>query len=181
MSDSLILIGRIGSPWGIQGFNWVQLFTAEPETAFSYRPWVLRRPHPVKKGQYLAEDFEVKRPKGKAQAKGWVCKLDPEANRNEAEVYKGLEIWVDAQNLPELSDGEVYHHQLIGLTVVNEQDQNLGQVASVMETGSNDVLVVRAGTNSLDDQERLIPWLDDVVKGIHLDQQQIQVDWPADW
>ena len=50
-----------------------------------------------------------------------------------------------------------------------------------METGSNDVLVVRAGANSLDDQERLIPWLDDVVKGIHLDQQQIQVDWPEDW
>lgn len=114
-----ILIGRIGSPWGVQGFNWVQLFTETPEAAFQYRPWVLRKPDPIKKGQYIGGDIEVAKPKGKAQAKGWVCKLSSDATRNSAEAHKGLEIWVALDVLPDLPEGEVYHHQLPGCLVTN--------------------------------------------------------------
>mgnify|MGYP000560209967 CR=1 FL=1 len=177
MSNELILIGRIGSPWGIQGFNWIQLYTDDPKQAFNYRPWTLRRPHPVKKGQYLGEDWVIDRPKGKAQAKGWVCKLAPDADRNQAESNKGFEVWVPLGSLPDLPGDEFYHHQLTGLRVVNGNGIDFGVVASVMETGANDVLVVAADAGSVDDAERLIPWIDSAVLSVDLDGGVIHVDW----
>ncbi|QGG80787.1 16S rRNA processing protein RimM [Litorivicinus lipolyticus] len=177
MSDELILIGRIGSPWGIQGFNWIQLFTGEPKQAFNYRPWTLRRPHPVKKGQYLGEDWVLDRPKGKAQAKGWVCKLTPDADRNQAESFKGYEVWVPLNSLPDLDGDDFYHHQLTGCRVVNASGIDLGVVASVMETGANDVLVVAADATSVDDAERLIPWIDSALVSVDIAQRLIKVDW----
>lgn len=181
MSDELILVGRIGGPWGIQGFNWVQLFTDQPDDAFRYRPWILKRPHPVKKGQYLGPDLEVSKPKGKAQAKGWVCKLSGDATRNDAEQYKGLEIWVSKDNLPMLSSDEVYHHQLVGCRVINRQGIDFGVIDSVMETGANDVLVIQADEQSVDEQERLVPWLDHTVVQIDLADSVIHVDWDQDY
>lgn len=181
MNDELILIGRIGSPWGIQGFNWVQLYTDQPEAAFRYRPWVLKRPHPVKKGQYLTPSLEAGKPKGKAQAKGWVCKLDSNADRNAAEQYKGLEIWVSKSNLPALPEGEVYHHQLMGCRVIHSDGSDYGVVESVLETGANDVLVVQPDPTSMDQQERLIPWLDNVVRQIDLSAGLVQVEWDPEF
>lgn len=159
----------------------MQLYTDQPEDAFRYRPWILKRPHPVKRGQYIDPDLEVSKPKGKAQAKGWVCKLSGDATRNDAEQHKGLEVWVHKSNLPALSGDEVYHHQLLGCRVLNAQGDDFGVVSTVMETGANDVLVVTADGQSMDDQERLIPWLEHTVVQIDLPAGMVHVDWERDY
>jgi 16S rRNA processing protein RimM len=52
----------------------------------------------------------------------------------------------------------------------------------MMETGANDVLAVKQCDGSIDDQERLIPWLpDQVVKHVDIEAGFIQVDWPVDF
>ncbi|HBO13126.1 MAG TPA: 16S rRNA processing protein RimM, partial [Halieaceae bacterium] len=87
--------------------------------------------------------------------------------------------------LPPLGDGEYYWHQLEGLEVWCQDregeaagEQLLGRVAYLIETGANDVLVVRASPGSIDDRERLVPYLPgDVVKAVDLAAGRLTVDW----
>jgi 16S rRNA processing protein RimM len=102
----------------------------------------------------------------------------PEAARE----LVGIELQVLASVLPELDDDEYYWHQLTGLTVVNTKSQLLGQVTGLLATGANDVLVVRSTEGSIDDHERLIPFLrDSVVTKIDLVDRVIEVEWEADY
>ncbi|MFO1374129.1 MAG: ribosome maturation factor RimM, partial [Agitococcus sp.] len=58
----------------------------------------------------------------------------------------------------------------------------LGQVYSLMETGANDVLVVRACAGSIDSQERLIPWIpEQVVTAVDIVNRRLVVDWDIDF
>ena len=99
-------------------------------------------------------------------------------NRDQAEVLVGSDIFIEKSALPQLSIGEFYWHELIGLTVVNASDQILGSVASLMETGANDVLVVKGNDNSIDSRERLIPYVEErVVKRVDLTAGRLVVDW----
>jgi 16S rRNA processing protein RimM len=60
--------------------------------------------------------------------------------------------------------------------VVNEQGLRLGCVKSLIETGANEVLVVADG-----ERERLLPFVEQVVKGVDVAGGLIRVDWDADW
>jgi 16S rRNA processing protein RimM len=54
-------------------------------------------------------------------------------------------------------------------------------VDHLIETGSNDVLVVRPSEQSIDDRERLIPWLEgDVILDVDIESQRICVRWHPD-
>jgi 16S rRNA processing protein RimM len=57
----------------------------------------------------------------------------------------------------------------------------LGDVDYLLETGANDVLVVRASESSIDDRERLIPYIEsEVIARIDLDDAVIEVNWHPD-
>lgn len=73
----------------------------------------------------------------------------------------GAELCVDAEQLPQLAPGEIYHRDLIGLRVKTTDGRELGVIESMMSTGSNDVCVVRSGG-----REHLIPLIADVVREI---------------
>ena len=97
-------------------------------------------------------------------------------------ISVGSEILVERTNLPELDQDDYYWHQLVGLQVSNLSNQCLGEVDYLLETGSNDVLVVKPTANSIDDSERLVPYLyGQTVKGVDLDKQSILVDWDSDF
>ena len=84
--------------------------------------------------------------------------------------------------MPELTDGEFYWHQLLGMKVVNQQAELFGQVTKLMETGANDVLVIAPTEDSLDDRERLVPYLvDTVIVAVDLDGSTIMVNWESDY
>lgn len=80
-------------------------------------------------------------------------------------------VYVQAAGLPSLPEGEYYHHQLIGLEVVDEAGRTLGLVTEILETGANDVLVVRSDIG----RELLLPIIDDVVLEIALAERLIRV------
>ena len=84
-------------------------------------------------------------------------------------------------SFPELEEGDYYWHDLIGCSVVNLEGYAMGTVTEMMETGSNDVLVVKANTkDAFGKQERLIPFLyEQVVKRVDLTTKTIEVDWDA--
>ena len=78
--------------------------------------------------------------------------------------------------LPLPAQDEYYWADLIGLAVVNMQDQSLGRVKSLIETGANEVLVVVDG-----ERERLIPFVEHVVKSVDVPGGIIRADWDGDW
>ena len=101
----------------------------------------------------------------------------PEALRD----YTGKELLVPKSELPNLDQG-YYWHQLEGLKVVNLAGEILGRVHHLMETGANDVLVVRPDGDSVDQEERLVPYVPgQVVTEVDLDQGLVRVNWDKDF
>ena len=94
-------------------------------------------------------------------------------DRSQAEALIGSELYIRKQDLPELEDDTYYWVDLIGIRVYTTEGKFLGKIESIIETGSNDVYVVKDGKN-----EVLIPALESVVKKIKLDEKRMQVNLP---
>jgi 16S rRNA processing protein RimM len=89
---------------------------------------------------------------------------------NQALSLVRRELFVRREQLPELSDGEYYWCDLLGLQVVTDQGEDLGILKEIIATGSNDVYVVKSGK-----REYLIPALEEVVLEINLDDGIMKV------
>ncbi|MBB5321523.1 ribosome maturation factor RimM [Marinobacter oulmenensis] len=167
------VIGQVTSVFGVKGWLKVYSYTDPREGILNYRHWTL-----VLDGKRIPAKLED----GRRQGQGIVIKLKGVDDRDQARAYGGAEIRVATEALPELPEGEFYWHQLEGLEVVTVEGENLGKVHHLMETGSNDVLVVRAATGSVDQRERLIPYLpDQVVKEVDLQSSRMVVDWDPEF
>ena len=83
---------------------------------------------------------------------------------NAARRLSGEWLLAPEDSAPELPPGEYYHYQLVGLSVITDQGEKLGEVREVLETGSNDVYVVASPNGG----ELLLPAIEQVVKEIDL-------------
>ncbi|MFP8965554.1 ribosome maturation factor RimM [Pokkaliibacter sp. CJK22405] len=166
-----LVMGRITSVYGIKG--WVKVYSfAEPmENIFAYTPWKLQL-----NGQWR----EVVIDQWKHHGQGLIAHIEGCDDRDIAKHYCEADIHVDLNQLPDLPEGEFYWHQLEGLTVVNTEGVCLGVVDHMLATGANDVLVVSPSSDSVDDQERLIPYLpENNVKEVSLEQRRLVIDWDS--
>lgn len=165
-----ITLGKIGSAYGIRG--WLKMFssTENAESIFDYQPWFIQRG-----GQWQTIVLESWR----RHNKDMVIKLENINDRTAASLFTNCEIVVDASKLPALTEGDYYWKDLIGCAVVTSQGYRLGKVAEMMETGANDVLVVKASLkDAFGIRERLLPFLDgQVIKKVDLTSRTIEVEW----
>lgn len=95
------------------------------------------------------------------------------SNMNEAIELKNCYMMIPEEETVKLPEDNFYVYQLIGLHVY-ENEQCLGELVEVLETGSNDVYVVKNAQS----KEILIPALKSVVKKINLDNKRIDVELP---
>ena len=98
-------------------------------------------------------------------------------NRDQAESLAGTELLLNKEQLPEPETNAYYWNDIIGLSVYNSDSKFLGKVESVIQTGSNDVYVVK-NRDITDEHEILIPALETVVLEIDLKQNMMRVDLP---
>lgn len=98
-------------------------------------------------------------------------------NRNQAEELVGLELFMARESLETLEEGVYYWSDIIGLSVFTVENEYLGRVASVIQTGSNDVYVVK-NEKGQDPAEILVPALEWVVREIDVDRKTMCVDLP---
>jgi len=91
----------------------------------------------------------------------------------EAHRLVGAELCVPESRLPPTESDEFYWYQLIGLEVVNTEGEKLGTLEEIIETGSNDVYVVRQGR-----EEILVPAIEEVVREVDLQRRLMTVDLP---
>lgn len=83
----------------------------------------------------------------------------------EIEPFVKGHILIHRSQAPPLAEGRYYHADIIGLSVVTEAGETLGTVEEILETGSNDVYVVRQGK-----KEVLVPAIEEVVRKIDLER-----------
>lgn len=174
--ENRIQIGQLRSPYGLNGWLWVYSNTAPLSNMFDYLPWYIK----TKAGW---QTVDVKR--WKTQGKGLVVALKGVSDRTAAEQLVGAEIWIAKSQLPQAGIDEYYWSDLKGLTVMalqeDEQEVNLGKIHELFETGANEVMVVHATAESVDSEERMIPWHHDVVQRVDLETGHIYVLWGVDY
>lgn len=112
----------------------------------------------------------------KLHGDGVVAKLGGIDDRDSSEALGSCYFGAPREALPLPAQDEYYWADLIGLAVTNLQDQPLGRVKSLIETGANEVLVVTDG-----ERERLIPFVAQVVQKVDVPGGAIRADWDSDW
>lgn len=165
-------LGKIVGVWGVKGWVKLHSYTRERADIANYTSWFLSKP------RSKADPEHIQVLDCKEQAKGIVARLDGINDRDAAAALNGYKIWVRQSDLPKLPEGEFYWQQLIGLTVSNEQKE-IGVIASILETGANDVLVCKQSEKGVPDV--LIPYTDEVVKNVDIDAKTMLVDWDPDY
>ena len=170
--EDLIVLGKITSVHGVRGEVKIYSFTDPIDNLLGYPAWTLKRDGEVKQVELVS---------GRLQGKILVAKLKGLDDREVARTFAGFDICVPRALLPDLDDGEYYWHQLEGLKVIDLQGQLLGRLDHLMETGSNDVMVVKPCPGSLDDRERLLPYTEQCVQKVDLAAGEMRVDWDADF
>ena len=93
-------------------------------------------------------------------------------NINDIEKYKGCDLYVTRENATPLDEGEYYIADLIDMKVVDEENKELGVLFDVMQTGANDVFVVKLKDS---DKELLLPNIPDCVLDVDLESRVITV------
>jgi len=175
-SLDLVNVGRITAVFGIKGWVKVHSYTEPQENLFEYHPWWLKTKHGVKK-----VEIDEARPHGDA----FVAHLVGVDDRDLAAEYTAADIAIERDQLPELDDGEYYWSQLEGLAVYTEfsgKQERLGVVSKLFETGANDVLVIAADAESIDQRERLIPYVPgQFVLSVDIAAAKILVDWDPEF
>lgn len=97
--------------------------------------------------------------------------LDGYQTPEQAAELRNQYVYVRSDMIPALAEGEYYHHQLLGLTLISETGQRLGVLEQILETGANDVYLVRAENG----REILLPAIDDVILAIDLAAGEMKV------
>lgn len=173
-ADKRLVVGVITSAHGIKGWVKIKPFTESIESFKSCNAFFMRASE--QKPEQAIKFLQLK-----PQGKMLLAEIDGIDNRNQSEALRGSEILVAADTLPELEHDEYYWHQLEGLEVVNvaDGDKLLGKVSHLLETGANDVLVVKACQGSIDKRERLLPYRPEVVLAVDLSANTVTVDWDS--
>jgi 16S rRNA processing protein RimM len=163
--NNLLVLGKIAGTHGLKGDLKIFSYSGEMDSFAVGNSIFAKTPD----GQL--ETLTIKRVK--PHKKGFLIAFQGLDHINKAEPLVGSELSIKKTDLPELEDGTYYWHQLVGLEVFSIQEDYLGKVVSIIETGSNDVYVVQDGK-----KEILIPALEWVVLTVDLASGRMVVDLP---
>jgi 16S rRNA processing protein RimM len=162
MLDYLV-VGQIGRPHGVRGEMRMRIFSDFPER--------LVRGTQVYVGEgYIPLQIHSSRWEGDAM----LIAFDGYRNRTQAETLCNLWVYVRADERPPLEEGEYYHHQLIGLRAITDDEdpalQMLGIITDILRTGANDVYVIQK-----EDKEVLLPALNETILEVNLARGEMRV------
>ncbi len=161
-----VTLGRISGLFGVNG--WVKVFShTSPRTnILEYKSWYLAR----RDGW---QEFQLQ--DGRRHGKGVVAQLQGYSDRDRASELIGADIAIQREQLPIAEEGSFYWSDLEGLQVCTTEGVDLGRVDHLLETGANNVMVVKG------ERERLLPFIDQVISAVDLDGGVITVEWDPEF
>ena len=167
LADSHVLMGEVAGIRGVHGELKIHSWTRPRENILDYPVWTLGRGD---------ESCEWKIVAGGWRGKNLVVRLDGVDDREAARTLVGRQILVARALMPEAGPNSFYWFELRGLAVQTLDGVDLGVVSGLIETGANDVLLVRG------ERERLIPYTPGVhIQSVDLDVGRIRVDWDPEF
>lgn len=159
-----LIIGRVTRPHGVRGELRVQIHTQQPER-------FLRLEQVLVGDQCLPMRVE----KARLHQHIVILKLAGCDDRNQAEALRNQLLQVPEEEAIPLEEDEVYLYQLIGLQVRTTDGLALGELVDVLETGANDVYVIRSPAG----RELLLPDIPQVILEINPEAGYLLVQPPA--
>ena len=160
-------MGRVMAPWGVKGALKIEPFGSGSGSLCKHSAWWVGKPGKLS---------EVAVAECRAHGAYLVARFRGCDSPEKAGAYRGAEVALKREDLPEPAAHEFYQVDLIGLEVVNERGERLGRVAGFITTGANDVMRVAHESG-----ERLVPATAEVIRRVDLAAGTVEVDWGADW
>lgn len=155
-----LTVGFIRRPHGLQGEMFMDLHTDFPER--------------MKQGRKLLVG-EERAPMTLASARphqaGLLVKFRGIDTPEQAGQYRNQWVYIKANEAPKLPKGQLYQHELLGFQVVDDNDKLLGELVEILETGANNVYVVKDETGS----ELLLPAIPSVILNIDAERRMMRV------
>lgn len=155
-----LVIGKLRRPHGVRGEIVMDLVTDFPER--------------IQPGLFVYVGDERRRlriRKRRGYEHGLLVSLDGYNDPEAVGELRNALVYVRTDEIPELPEGEYYHHQLLGLRAVTEGGDVLGTISEILTTGANDVCVVK----SQGGPEILLPMIDQVFLAIDLQAGEVRV------
>ncbi len=174
--NDILVIGRITGPYGVRGWVHLQSFTSPAQNLAQYSPWYWQQ----NKQWSVFAPSQIRNHRG-----GLVALVEGYNDRDQVRQLNGILIGVARTVLPKLDVDEYYWRDLIGCRVICAGDE-IGTVRQLLETGANDVLMIKptlapAEAQAADSTDILIPFVAAYVLMVNLDDKVIHVDWQVDW
>ena len=155
-----LVVGYLRRPHGLHGEMVMEVYTDFPE-----------RLKPATE-VYIGDSYEKQLISNvRIHNEGLLIKFRDLETPEFAGRYRNQSVYVRAADRPALPDGLYYHHELIGFKVVDEKEELIGLLLEIMQTGANDVYVVRRA----DGREVLLPVIASVVIAVDTVNRQIRV------
>lgn len=166
-----IAIGKLGSPYGVHGWLRVHSYTDPVDNIALYPNWFCK----TKTGWQAVELEDCGR-----HGKHILAKLSGVDSPEAAKLHVNTELYIERDDLPALEhNDEYYWSDLIGCEVYTTNQELLGTVTDMMDTGSNDVFVVE---NTIKGGKRhLIPYVSNFVLNVDITNKRIIADWDPDF
>jgi len=143
-----LTVGFLRRPHGVHGEIILDLHTDFPERLQSGRKLFLGE-------EYQPMTLESVRP----HAKGMLIKFKGVETPEDVGQFRNQWVYVRASDVPRLPEGQLYQHELLGFSVIDESGNLLGELVEILETGANDVYVVR----DVNGREILLPVIPSVI------------------
>ena len=155
-----LVIGYLRRPHGVQGEVIMDLHTDFPERIKSGRKVLIGEKH-------HPHTFDTVRPHGDGLLVSFRGVDTPE----DVGKFRNQWVYIKASQVPPLPKGQHYQYELIGLDVVDENETPLGKLVEILETGANDVYVVRDESG----KEILLPAIPSVILNLDMDRRLLRV------
>jgi 16S rRNA processing protein RimM len=165
---SWVELGRVGAPFGVRGWMHVDSYTDPPEGLLGYAQWVLR----VGSGERVTRRVT----EGHTQGDRLVARLEGVEDRDAAAAWTGAVIEVQRAELPPPGKRQHYQADMVGLTVRNLEDVELGKVAQFVAAPTGPVMVVKDGEG----REHWVLATPEYLRKVEIDKGLILVDWPLE-
>ena len=160
--EQLLQVGVMNSTHGIRGEMKVFPTTDDPKRFRKLKSVLLDTGR---------EHIELKIENVKFFKQFVILKFEGYDNINDIEKYKGKSLYVTRENAVRLKKDEYFIADLIGMTVLNEDDTELGKLTDVIETGANDVYVIEL----IDGKELLLPAIKQCILSVDVDSMIMKV------
>lgn len=167
--DDLVIVGRVRRPHGVRGELWIEVITDEPDAVYASG----RRVFAGSDGDAVEDTKVLTVVETRPFKEGLLVRFGEIPDRTAAELWNGRLLFVPERELTPPGEGEVYVHELQGMTVELSSGEVVGTVADVFEVPQGLLLDVARERGTV-----LVPFTDKIIIDIDRERRVVRIDPP---